>query len=138
MADIRSFIASSTSTSTDSTSNISSSEAESEDELEVSSSEAPSSSKPVLPKKCSKSHSTSSTRKYLNIWEEDYPWQHCDADCVGAFCKIVIASGKSLYRTGGVWTTKPFTNWKKACDRMRDHAKSDIHIQASVTTLATQ
>ena len=39
---------------------------------------------------------------------------------------------------GGVWTTKPFTNWKRACDRMRDHAKSDIHIQASEAALATQ
>ena len=48
------------------------------------------------------------------------------------------ASGKSLYRMGGVWTTKPFTNWKKACDRMRDHAKSDIRIQASEAALATQ
>ena len=46
--------------------------------------------------------------------------------------------GSQLYRMGGVWTTKPFTNWKKACDRMRDHAKSDIHIQASEAALATQ
>ena len=63
---------------------------------------------------------------------------YIDADCEGAFCKICKASGKSLYRTGGVWTTKPFTNWKKACDKMRDHAKSDIHIQASEVALATQ
>ena len=136
----RSFFASSTSTSTASTSNIhvSSSEAESEEEIEVSRSKAPSSSKPVLPKKRSKSCFTSSTRKYLKIWEEDYPWLHYDADCEGAFCKICKASGKSLYRTGGVWTTKPFTNWKKARDGMRDHAKSDIHIQASEAALATQ
>ena len=46
-------------------------------------------------------------------------------------------SGKSLYHTGGVWTTKPFTNWKKARDRMRDHAKS-YNIQASEAALATQ
>ena len=120
MVDIRSFFASYTSTSTAITSNISSSEAESEEEIEVSPCKAPSSSKPVLPKKCSKSRSTSSTRKYLKIWEEDYPWLHYDADCEGAFCKICKASRKSLYRTGGVWTTKPFTNWKKARDRMRD------------------
>ena len=92
----------------------------------------------ILPKKHSKSRSTSSSRKYLNIWEEDYPWLHYDADCEGAFCKIYKASGKSLYRTGVVWTTKPFTNWKKARDRMRDHAKIDIHIQASEAALATQ
>ena len=123
--------------STASTSNISSSEAESEEEIEVSPSKTPSSSKPVLPKKRSKSRSTSSIRKYLNIWEDDYPWLHYDADCEGAFCKICKASEKSLYRTSGVWTIKPFSNWKKARDRMRD-AKSDIHIQASEATLATQ
>ena len=39
---------------------------------------------------------------------------------------------------GGVCTTKPFTNWKKARDRMRDHAKSVIHIQASEAALPTQ
>ena len=137
MADIRSLFASSTSTSTASTSNISSSEAESEEEIEVSPRKEPSSSKPVLPKKCSKSRSTSRTRKYLKLWE-DYPWLHYVADCEGAFCKICKASGKSLYHTGGVWTTKPFTKWKKARDRMRDHAKSDIHIQASEAALATQ
>ena len=63
---------------------------------------------------------------------------HYDVDCEGAFCKICKASGESLYCTGGVWTTKPFTNWKKACDRIRDHSKSDIHIQASEAALATQ
>ena len=124
--------------STASTSNISSSEVESEEEIEVSSSKAPSSSKPVLPKKHSKSPSTSSTRKYLKIWEENYPWLQYDANCESAFCKICKASGKSLYLRGGIWTTKPFTNWKKARDRMRDHAKSDIHIQASEAALATQ
>ena len=100
MADIRSFFASSTSTSTASTSNISSSEAEYKEEIEVSSSKAPSSSKPVLPNKYSKFCSTSSTRKYLNILKEDYPWLQYDADCEGAFCKICKASRKSLYRTG--------------------------------------
>ena len=84
MADIRSFFASSTTTSTASTSNISSSEAEYEEEIEVSPSKAPSSSKPVLPKKHSKALSTSSTRKYQKIWEEDYPWLHYDADCDSA------------------------------------------------------
>ena len=108
------------------------------EEIEVSPSKAPSSSKPVLPKKRSKSRSISSTRKYLKIWEENYPWLHNDADCEGAFYKICKASGKSLYSTGGVWTTKPFTNWKNVCDRMRDHANSDIHIQASEAALATQ
>ena len=45
---------------------------------------------------------------------------------------------RSLERTGGVWTTKPFTNWKKAVERMKAHAKSDAHIKASQATLGYQ
>ena len=35
-----------------------------------------------------------------------------------------------------MWTTKPFTNWKKAVEKMRAHAKSDQHslaCQAAIT-----
>ena len=38
--------------------------------------------------------------------------------------------GKSLERTAGVWTSKPLTNWKKAVEKMKTHAKSDVHIEA--------
>lgn len=134
--DIRSFFKMATSAA--SSSSQSSSEAEPEAEIEISPSKTPSSSTPALPKKRSKSRSLSSARNYRKIWEEDYPWLQYDADCDGALCKICKASGRSLERTGGVWTTKQFTNWKKAVDKMKTHANSDSHIQASLAVLATQ
>ena len=137
--DIRSFFSSSIpSTSAASTSNVSSSEAESEEEIDISSSKTSSTSTPSLPKKRTKSCSTSSSRKYRKIWEKEHPWLQYDADCEGAFCKICKASGKLGEKTHGAWTTKPFTNWKNAVDRMKAHAKSDVHIQASEAVLATQ
>ena len=137
--DIRSFFSSSIpSTSAASTSNVSSSEAESEEEIDISSSKTSSTSTPSLPKKRTKSCSTSSSRKYQKIWEKEHPWLQYDADCEGAFCKICKASGKLGEKTHGAWTTKPFTNWKNAVDRMKAHAKSDVHIQASEAVLATQ
>ena len=75
--------------------------------------------------------SKSSSRKYQKKWEKDFTWLEYDADCDGAFCKLYKTSGKSLERTGGVWTTKPFSNWKKAVEKMKAHAKSDAHIRAS-------
>ena len=121
-----------------STSNISSSEAESEEEIEVIPSKTPSTSSPTLPKKRTSSTPDSSTRKYRKTWEEDYPWLQYDADAEGAFCKICKVSGRSVQQAGGVWTTKPFTNWKNAAARMKAHAKSDGHIMASQAVLATQ
>ena len=37
-------------------------------------------------------------------------------------------SGRSLQRTGGAWITKPFTNWKKATQKMKSHSKSEVHL----------
>ncbi len=37
-----------------------------------------------------------------------------DADSNGAFCKLCKKFGRPLERTGGVWMTRPFTNWKKS------------------------
>ncbi len=36
--------------------------------------------------------------------------------------------GRSLQRTGGAWITKPFTNWKKATQKMKSHSKSEVHL----------
>ena len=134
---IRSFFGSS-SKAASSTSNISSSEAEFEEEIEVIPSKTPSTSSPTLPKKRTSSTPDSSTRKYHKTWEEDYPWLQYDADAEGAFCKICKVSGRSVQQAGGVWTTKPFTNWKNAAAQMKAHAKSDGHIMASQVVLATQ
>ena len=44
-------------------------------------------------------------------------------------------SGKSLQRTGGVWVTQPFSNWKKAVEKMKAHEKSVTHSQAKEMAL---
>ena len=36
--------------------------------------------------------------------------------------------GRSLQSTGGTWITKPFTNWKKATQKMKSHSKSEGHL----------
>ena len=36
--------------------------------------------------------------------------------------------GRSLQRTGGAWITKPFTNWKKATQKMKSHSKSEVYL----------
>ena len=86
--------------------------------------------------------STSSSRKYQKKWEKDFTWLEYDVDCEGAFCKLCKTyRTTSLERTGGVWTTRPFTNWKKAVEKMKAHASSDGHIkanQAALAHLATQ
>ena len=45
---------------------------------------------------------------------------------------------EDFQKTGGVWIIKPFTNWKKATEKMKDHEESGIHIQASLAVLAAQ
>ena len=46
----------------------------------------------------------------------------------GCFVRSTKKAGKSLQRTGGTWVTKPFTNWKKALEKMKVHSQSDIHV----------
>ena len=69
-------------------------------------------------------------RQYNKKWEENFPWLLYDEDCIGVFCKECERAGKSLQRTGGTWVIKPFTNWKKALEKMKAHSQSDIHVQA--------
>ena len=59
-------------------------------------------------------------------------------DYRGAFCKVCRRSGKSLQQTGGVWVAKPFTNWKKAVEKMKDHEKSHFHAQANMAYFAVE
>ena len=89
-------------------------------------------------KKRAKYRSTTSSRKYNTKWEKDFSWLEYDEDSKGAFCKVCRKSGKSLQRTGGVWVTKPFTNWKKAVEKMKAHEKSDLHSQANLAALAAE
>ena len=81
--------------------------------------------------------STSSSRKYQKRWKKDFTWLEYDVDCDGAFCKLCKTYGKtSLEQIGGVWTIRPFTNWKKAVEKMKAHASSDGNIQANQAALA--
>lgn len=91
---------------------------------------------PTVPKKRKKFRSVSSSRKYLKKWEKEFSWLEFDEDAKGAFCRICRKSGKSLQRTAGVWVTKPFSNWKKAVEKMKAHEKSDTHSQAKGAALA--
>ena len=36
--------------------------------------------------------------------------------------------GRSFQRTSGAWISKPFTNWKKATQKMKSHSKSEVHL----------
>ena len=68
------------------------------------------------------------SNRYNKKWEQQFPWLEYDEHIQGVFfreCKKYY--GNSSQRTGGAWITKPFTNWKKAVEKMRAHSKSDIH-----------
>lgn len=41
-------------------------------------------------------------------------------------------------RTGGAWISTPFTNWKRAVERIKAHEKNDAHIQATQAALALE
>ena len=139
--DIRSYFSSSStpSTSVAPSNNDSSSEEERDGKIPPSKKPCISTPDSEHSKKQSKYHttSTSSSRKYQNRWEKDFTWLEYDVDCDGAFCKLCKTYRKtSLEWTGGVWTTRPFTNWKKAVKNMKVHASSDGHFQANQAALA--
>ena len=67
------------------------------------------------------SSSSSSTRSYLKKWEQEFTWLEPT---------IVMVHKRSPGKTGGIWTTKPFSNWKKAIEKLRAHAKSNAHIRS--------
>ena len=136
---IRSYFGSSSKPSTLVPSSSSSSDSSSEEEIEAPPTKKPCVSKLKLLQKQLKYRTTSSSsRKYPKRWGKDFPWLEYDADCESAFCKLCKTSGQSLEQTGGVWTTKPFINWKKAVEKMKVHTKSDAHIAARQAALAHQ
>ena len=137
--DIRSYFSSSSKPSTSVAS--SNSNSSSEEERDITPSKKPCISTSEHSKKQSKyrTTSTSSSRKYQKRWEKDFTWLEYDVDYEGAFCKLCKTYGRTLVeRTGGVWTTRPFTNWKKAIEKMKAHASSDTHIKASQAASAHQ
>ena len=65
--------------------------------------------------------------KFNKKWEQSFTWLTFDENFQGAFCKVCRKRGISFQRTGGTWISKPFKNWK-AIEKMKTHAKNDIHI----------
>ena len=70
--------------------------------------------------------------------EENCTWLLYDEDYQGVFCKECKKAGKSLQRTEGTWVTKPFTNWKKALEKMKAHSQSNIHVQACQASMLAE
>ena len=55
------------------------------------------------------------------------------------FVRSAKKAEKSLQRTGGTWVTKPYTNWKKALEKiMKAHSRSDIHVQACQASMLAE
>ena len=75
-------------------------------------------------------------RRYLKRWESDFHWLEYDEDLQGAFCKHCKKWGKSNAKNRGTWITKPFSNWKKATEKMKEHAESEGHLLACQTEAA--
>ena len=117
--DIRSYFGSTSQASSDAKAD-SDSEDHGTDSSDPESSPSPPPSKKVCKSSKNKRYhrSVSTKRKYSKSWEKDFSWLYYDEDSEGAFCKICKQSGISgLQRTGGVWVTKPFKNWKKAVEK---------------------
>ena len=94
---------------------------------EDSTNEAPPSKRP-----CAVPSSAATSRKYNKKWAKDFPRLEYDGNFQGAFCKIcrkVETRGQSSQGSGGVWVTKPFQNWKKAVQKMKEHASSESHLR---------
>ena len=70
--------------------------------------------------------------------EKDFSWLVYNEGCKGVFCKVCRISRKSLQQTQGIWVTKPFTNWKKAVEKMRAQEKSDLYSQTNLAFLAAE
>ena len=66
------------------------------------------------------SKSGSGIKRYNKKWEETFSWLEFDENLQDAFIK---KGGRSLQRTSGAWITKPFTNWKKATQKIKSHSK---------------
>ena len=81
---------------------------------------------------------SSIVRQYNKKWEEKCLGLLYDEDCKGVFCKECQKAGKSLQRTGDTWVTNPFTNWKKALEKMKANSQSDIRVQASQTLMLAE
>ena len=84
---------------------------------------------PANKKAESRFHNTPSSKKYQKRWETDFLGWNTMLSVEVLFVKY--ASSLESPWSKQVGTTKPFNNWKKAVQKMRDHAGSDQHSLAS-------
>ena len=128
--DIRSFHASSSkSTNIMSSSEYENKSSKSDTEcLEPSPAKRQCSSSTLHEKRRSKYQLPTSNRKYNKKWNESFTWLTYNDNFQGAFCKVCRKRRISLQKTGGTWISRPFKNCKKAIEKMKAHAKSEVHI----------
>lgn len=126
--DIRSFFKASTSVSV----------ARSSPPKEIDSSSDSDSTDEPPPKKIhmEKSQPQTNKRHYSKTWEKKFSWLIYDGDVDDCYCQVCKQSTPDG-RSGGVWVTKPFQNWKKAIEKMRAHEQSSVHVRASQALLIT-
>ena len=79
-------------------------------------------------------HKKKELRKYTKSWQKVYPWLYLDKSGNGAFFKLCErhASGDiaTKQRTGGVFISIPFTNYRKATGKtgkLAKHASCQTH-----------
>ena len=63
-------------------------------------------------------------------WLHDFPWVRHDTIIDGAYCTICEKWGKPPPQARGTWVHQPFNAWKKAKEKMQEHAKSNWHKEA--------
>ena len=76
--------------------------------------------------------SAATSQKYNKKGAKDFPWLEYDGNFHGAFCKIcrkVETRAQSSQGSGGMWLTKLFLYWKKAVQKMKEHASSEFHLR---------
>ena len=75
------------------------------------------------------SKSGSGIRRYYKKWEETFPWLEFDENLQGGCILQIKQKGwKIPSEDWWGWITKPFTNWKKATQKMKSHSKSEVHL----------
>ena len=92
----------------------------------------------LQPRPAKKPCTSTTARKYRKEWEKDFLWLEYDEDTEGVFCKVCRQAGKSYQQSGGVWVSKPFSNWKKVVEKMKAHERSENHIQAKDAVLVAE